>query len=93
VRHADEASRRLKTRCFDQADEPTILAAEPGNDRGRNLPGPWRSGLRGFQHLYGARELALFRVGHVDFDQELRHGLIVARRSVSGYREEHRAGT
>jgi hypothetical protein len=91
-RDRDGASRRRQVRRFDETQEPTIVAADPRNDRRSSCPVP-QAVLGGFEHAHGALELELIGVGHVDLDQEVRHDDMVDRPAAGGHREEHRVST
>jgi hypothetical protein len=75
---AHQSSCRSETGCFNQADEPTVLAAEAGDDcahDGRRFSHP---GLSRIQHPRGALDLERSCIGHVDFDQKDGHVPMVA---------------
>jgi hypothetical protein len=78
-RNRDRPSRRGKGRRLDQADEPAIPAADPRDDRASDGGLPLQAVLSGFQHPHGALEFEIARVGHVNLDQEMRHGAMVDR--------------
>ncbi len=75
---AHQASGRLQTGRFDEADYPTILPAQTGHDRARDCRRPSHPGLSGLEHPHGALEFERASVRHVDLYQEGRHGPMVA---------------
>jgi hypothetical protein len=77
-REAHQSPRRVEADCFNQADEPSVLAAEAGDDRARDGLRPTHPRLSGKQHSRGALDFEPPCAGHVDFDQIDRHVPIVA---------------
>jgi hypothetical protein len=82
-----------QARRLDQAEQPSVGAADAGDQRAGDRGLLAQAFLGGLQHPHGALELELVRVVHVDFDQEVGHDAMVAPQVRTRHREEHRLGT
>jgi hypothetical protein len=77
---------------LDEADEPTIRATDPRDDRTIDRAAA-EAPLSGLEHSDRPLELWLVRVGHLDLDQEVRHGAMVDADVAPRHRGEHRVST
>jgi hypothetical protein len=69
---------RSGTRCFNEADEPPVLAVETGKDGARDGGRLAHAPLGSFQQAHRAVQLDVASVPQVDLDQVGWHGPMVA---------------
>ena len=74
---------------LDEANQPSVITDEDGGEYAGCRRAPWQTGLGNVQRLRRTVQLCLSGTVHVDLNQEVGHGAIVAGRNAPGHLGQH----